>query len=515
MSNIREVIRILFNGGDLSYRSIGKVVGLSHNTVGRYDRIRKDKQVTMQDFEDMDDNALEAIFSARPTSISTQKTLPDFEYLHEQLKIRGVTLEILWQEYRQTYPDGYSYTHCTRLYKRWARKLNITMRQTHRPGEKLFVDYSGKRLPITNRETGEIKMAEVFVAVLGLSNMTYVEASHTQQVPDWLNSNKNALEYFGGVPSIIVPDNLKSAVLQHGNGTIKLNPHYVDFARHYGTVIIPARPKRPKDKAKVEGGVRIAQTWILAKLRNHVFFSVEEANIEIRKLLEEFNNRPFKKIKGSRQSHFDNIDKPALKVLPVEPYEYADWKIKVRVGLDYKVEYDKCFYMVPHILVDQYVDIRASAKTVEVIFKNRRVASHARLFEEGAFAVERDFMPLAHQKYSEWSPTRLMAWAQSVGDDTVRAFNFLLTNKRHPESGFRTCISLVELAKSYGLSRLDGAASVALQINSVTLSSIRSILRTGRDKSVIKTEQPDAAVPPTLLNVQSNYMHVRGQNYFQ
>jgi transposase len=511
MSSIREILRVLFSGG-MTYREIGSVIGISHNTVSRYDRLRIEKGVTLEQVEEMDDNSLDHCFNARPLSCDERRPLPDFEAWHMELKIRGVTLELLWQEYRTQYPSGYSYAHATRLYKQWARKLNLTMRQIHRPGEKLFVDYSGKRLPITQRETGEIFMAEVFVAVMGASSKTYVEASRSQQEQDWLQSNANALAYFGGVPAMIVPDNLKSAVIKNTKGLIKLNPRFVDFARHYRTVIIPARPKKPKDKAKVEAGVRIMQTWILAKLRHRVFFSLEEANVAIRALLEEFNAKPFKKIRGSRNALFEQLDRPALSALPPEAYEYADWKIGARVGLDYMVEYAGCFYMVPHNLVDQYVDIRVTATTVEVMFRNKRVASHVRLHNEGERAVNRDYMPASHQHYSDWSPTRLLAWAQSVGDATEKVFKHLLCTKSHPESGFRACVALVDEGKRYGLERLDAAAAVATQINSLTLSSIRSILRTGRDRlaSPASIDEMPIAEPVVI----PSHENIRGANYY-
>lgn len=511
MSTIREILRVLFAGG-MSYRQIGCVIGTSHNTISRYDRLRIEKGITLEQVDGMDDNTLDSCFNARPLSCDEGRPLPDFEAMHNDLKTRGVTVELLWQEYRAKHPNGYSYVHVLRLYNSWARKLNITMRQIHRPGEKMFVDYSGKRLPITNRETSEISMAEIFVAVMGASSKTYVEAGRSQQEPDWLLANANALTYFGGVPSMIVPDNLKSAVIKNSKGKVKLNPRFVDFARHYRTVIIPARPKKPKDKAKVEAGVRIVQMWILAKLRNRVFFSLDEANEAIRPLLAEFNARPFKKIKGSRAELFEQLDQPALKALPPEPYEYADWKVGARVGLDYMAEYEGCFYMVPYNLVDQHVDVRATANTVEVFFKNRRVASHVRLHSQGQRAINRDFMPASHQHYSEWSPTRLIAWGQSVGDATEKVISHLLAHKPHPESGFRACVALVEESKRYGLVRLESAAAVALQINSVTLSSIRSILRTGRDKvesMVSLSETP--TVEPTLVKPHQN---IRGANYY-
>lgn len=512
MSMIREILRVLHTGG-MSYRQIGALLGVSHNTIARYDKLRFEKNITPEKLSEMDDTTLEFCFNTRVLTGQENKPLPDFEQFHRELKIRGVTLEILWQEYRQKHAVGYSYTHIARLFNQWARKLNISMRQIHRAGEKLFVDFSGKRLPITNRDTGEVFMAEIFVAAMGASNKTYVEACQSQQIPHWLLANANALSYFGGVPAMIVPDNLKSAVLKNNRGNIQLNPQFVDFARHYGTVIIPARPKKPRDKPKVEGAVRIVQMWILAKLRNHIFYSIAEANAEIWRLLKEFNTRPFKKIKGSREELFRLIDQPALRALPPEPYEYADWKLNVRVGPDYVVEYQESFYMVPYTLIDRYVDLRATAMTIEVFFKNRRVASHGRSHKPGAVATEKAFMPVAHQHHSEWSATRLMAWGQSVGESMEKVIHHLLKEKTHPESGFRACIALVEEGKLHGLDRVESAASVAIQINSITLTSIRSILRTGRDKLRLVVSNDELRQPPD--STPQFHENIRGSEYYK
>jgi transposase len=446
------MVRILLVGG-LSYRRASEILGVSHITVRRYDKLIKERGFTMEQLELMDDAALDHYFNARSPTTNAQKTLPDFEYIHTELKIDGVTLETLWQEYRTEHSTGYSYTHFARLYKRWARKLNISMRQTHRAGEKLFIDYSGQRLPITDKANGTVWIAEIFVAAMGASYKTFAEASRSQQIPDWIQSCTNALTYFGGVPAMMIPDNLKSAVIKHTNKDIKLNAQYVDFARHNQTVIIPARPRKPKDKSKVEGGVRLVQMWILAVLRKHVFYSLAEANQVIRELLVIFNDKPFKKIRGTRAELFDKIDKPALRPLPAEPYEYADWKIGVRVGLDYMVEFNENAYMVPHNLIDQHVDIRATAIVIEIFYRNRRVASHVRLFTPGERAINPDFMPESHKHYSEWSRPRLIAYGQSVGESTEKIFRYLLDNKPHPESGFRSCVALVEEGKNYGLAR--------------------------------------------------------------
>lgn len=506
---IREMVRILL-AGSLSYRQASEILGVSHITVRRYDNLMKERGFSREQLDQMDDTALDHFFNARSPQRDNQRPLPDYEYIHTELKSEDVTLEILWQEYRTEHPTGYSYTHFARLYKKWARKLNISMRQIHRAGEKVFIDYSGRRLPITDKNTGSVWMAEVFVAVMGASYKTYAEASRSQQIPDWIQSCANALNYFGGVPAMMIPDNLKSAVITHTKKDIKLNAQYVDFARHNSTVIIPARPRKPKDKSKVEGGVRLVQIWILAALRKRVFYSLAEANEAIRELLVAFNDKPFKKIQGTRAALFEKIDKPALRPLPTQPYEYADWKISVRVGIDYMVEFNGCWYMVPHNLIDQQVDIRATAIVIEIFYRNRRIASHVRLFKPGERAVNPDFMPASHKHYSEWSSTRLIAWGQSVGESTEQIVRHLLDSKPHPESGFRSCVALVEEGKNHGLARLESAASVALQINSLTLTSIRSILRTGRDKVISDADN-------TQMESENIQMHenTRGPKYYQ
>lgn len=506
MSTLREVLRLLF-AKNLSYRGVGEAAGISHNTVRRYDFIAAENNLTFDLVEEMDDNKLHSIFYPKRGKPTETKQLPNFENWLDELKIKGVTLELLWQEYRQHNPDGYSYAHSTRLFGEWSLKLNTTLRMTHLAGEKMFVDYSGTRLKIYDPVTGEITMAEIFVAVLGASNYSYVEASKSQMIPDWITSNVNALIYFGGVPVMIIPDNLKSAVIYHTNFAVKLNPQYVDFARHYKTVIIPARSKKPKDKAKVEGGVRIVRTWILARLRHQVFHSIEEANVEIRKLLIEFNQKPFKKIKGSRLSRFESIDKPALKPLPHEKYEYADWKIKCRVGNDYTVEYEKVFYMVPHQLIGQYVDVRATTGAVEVFHSNKRVMSCPRSYREGDFVKDKSFMPDNHKNLSEWSRTKLSAWSQSVGDSTILAFQKLLYENPNPDNGFRTCVAIVQESKIVGVDRIESALGLALQIKSLNITSIRSILRTGKDIvhdcNLISENE-----------IQQTFEHIRGSHYY-
>lgn len=500
----------------MSFRKIGQLVGLSHNTIARYNAICKGLGLTSSIVDELSDEKLKGLFfSSRQQHKLNQKSVPDFEAWLNEMKIKGVTLELLWQEYRANDPDGYSYTHTLRLYKNWIKKLNVTLRQTHLAGEKLFVDYSGKRVPIVDPDTKQKWFAEFFVATLGASNYTYAEASPSQKIHHWIGSNVNALEFFGGVPKLIVPDNLKSAVVKNSKGDVVLNKQYIELARHYRTAIIPTRPGKPKDKSKVEGAVRIAQTWILAKLRHKIFYSVAEANESIKELLIEFNNRPFKKIEGTRLSRFDAIDKPALKPLPRERFEHADWKVNCRVGSDYCLEFDQAYYMVPSELIGQYLSIRATPLSIEIFFGSKRVASHSRSYKPGAIIQNTAFMPESHRNYKEWNISKLSAWAQSLGESTVRAFERLLIESSHTNNGMKTCIAIVnESARDgVGYERMENALALAMDLNSVTISTIRSILRTGKDKTYLKNRLE--VKPQSENEIKQSFLHIRGSDYFQ
>jgi len=375
MRSVREILRLKAEG--LSDRAIARSTRLARSTVGDYAGRAVAAGLSWPLPEGLTDTALEGLLFVRggPAAGVRRKPEPDWASLHRELRRPGVTLMLLWQEYRAAAPEGYGYSRFCELYDEWESRLSPTMRQVHPAGERLFVDYAGQTVELVDGRTGEVRTAQVFVAVLGASSYTYAEATWTQTLPDWIGANARALSFFGGVPRQIVPDNLKAGVLKANWYEPGLNPTYQDFATHYGTAILPARPRRPRDKAKVEVGVQVVERWILARLRNQRFFSLTELNGAIAMLLGELNGRPMRRLGVSRQQLFDELDRPALAALPIEPYVYAEWRQR-RVGLDYHVDIDGHYYSVPHRLLRQQLEARITARTVELFHKGERVACH-------------------------------------------------------------------------------------------------------------------------------------------
>jgi transposase len=379
------------------------------------------------------------------------------------------------------------------------------MRQSHRAGETLFVDYAGQTMPVVNPLTGEVHDAAIFIAVLGASNYTFAEATWSQSLPDWIGSHVRALAALGGVPQVIVPDNLKAAVTRGHRYEPELNRTYVDLAQHYGVAVVPARVRRPRDKAKVEVGVQVVERWILARLRHHTFFSLLELNTAIADLLVALNQRPFKQLPGSRQSLFESLDRPALRPLPAQPYEYAEWKL-VRVNIDYHVEVDGHYYSVPYSLVKQQLEVRLSAPVVEIFYKGTRVASHQRSPLKGRHSTVAVHMPKAHQRYAEWTPHRLVLWAAKTGEATARVVETILASRPHPQQGFRACLGIMRLGKSYGEDRLEAACQRAIRIGACSYKSIASILKHDLDRQPLPR-------PPAATTVIT-HDNIRGAQYY-
>ncbi|NOS95348.1 MAG: IS21 family transposase [Methylotenera sp.] len=502
MHKIRELIRLIFLK-ELSNRRIAESLKVSHNTVGRYRNTIEQQKITSALIAELNDTQLVSLFNPTRKKMCDSLSI-DWESIHTELQTKGVTLQLLWEEYRASQLTVPSYSHFTRLYKQWSKKLNITMRQAHRAGEKMFVDFSGKTVPI-HLPSGEILDAQIFVAVLGASGYTYVEALRSQVKRDWNETHVNAFNYFGGVPAIVVPDNLKSAVIRNGRHGVKLNDSYLNLARHYQTAIIPTRPRKPRDKAKVEGAVLLVQRWILARLRHFTFFSIEELNVQMQRLLTDFNHRQFKKRSGSRRSLFEQIDAPALKALPETPYEYSEWRINVKVGMDCTVEHERHYYSVPYALVGKQVDLNITSHTVEVFHKNQRVTSHQRSFDIGESTMIKAHLPDSHRHYQEWNPRRLLVWTQSIGQAAEMVFKMHL-DKPNSELAMRTCSALVEEAKLFGYARFESACERALAINSPTLVSIRSILHRNMDQH--------AHIPANNIFKLPLHQNVRGAHYF-
>jgi len=454
--------------------------------------------------EGLDDARLERLLYPPATPSSVQRPLPDWSYIHQEMKRKGVTLFLLWQEYKAQHQDGLQYSRFCTLYRKWQGKLNISMRQTHLAGEKLFVDYAGPTIPIVDRSTGEEHPAQVFIAVLGASNYTFAEATMTQSLEDWTGSHVRAFEFLGGVPKVVVPDNLKSGITKPCRYDPELNPSYAELARHYGVAVVPARVRKPKDKAKVEGGVLIVERWIMAALRNRTFFSLTEANAAIKELLTKLNNRPFQKLPGCRSSQFEALDKPALNPLPDKAWEFSRWKT-VRVGIDYHVEVDGYYYSVPYQLIQQQLDARITRSTVECFHKGKRVAVHP-ISDGRSHVTIPEHMPKTHRDYAQWSPERFIRWGRSIGAQTAIAANVIMSRRKHPQQGFRACMGLMSMGKKYGNDRLEAACNRAIITNCVSYKSIKSILKTGLDQQALPVMQQPQQTP--------EHDNIRGPGYF-
>ena len=374
------------------------------------------------------------------------------------------------------------------------------MRQTHKAGEKLFVDYAGQTVPIVSHVTGEIKTAQIFVAVLGASNYTFCEATWSQKLPDWINSHVRAFNFIGGVPTIVVPDNLKSGVTKACRYDPELNPSYQQFAAHYGTALVPARPLKPKDKAKAEVGVQIIERWILARLRHHTFFSLAELNVCIKALLEEVNNKPFKQLKGTRQQWFDSIDKPALLSLPKQAYQYTEIKT-VKVNIDYHLQYDNHLYSVPHHLVGEKLELHAKEYLIELYFHNNRITSHVRKYYPGMTTVP-EHMPVKHEKHHKWTPGRLMNWAKDIGDEVLVWVKTVLKQRQHEEQAYRVCLGLLNLSRSYPAERLNKACAIANKNSLYRLKHIKDILLSNQDQLLPESKESLQTLPQSHENIR-------------
>jgi transposase len=506
MRKIKEVLRLKCEH-DLSDRQIAKSCSISHSTVREYLSRARLASLSWPLDHALDDAALEnLLFPLRPASTPSQRTMPSMEYLFRELKRKGVTLHLLWYEYKQAHPGGYQYSQFCHLYRQWVKRLDVTLRQEHRAGEKLFVDYAGQTVPIIDPSTGEVIQAQIFIATLGASSYTYAEASATQDLPSWINSHVHAFNFFQGVPEILVPDNLKAGVTHPCRYEPDINPTYQDLAQHYGTTVIPARAGKARDKAKVESAVLVAERWILATLRNHTFFSVAELNKAIAQRVDELNNRRFQKLDTTRRVLFDTIDKPALRPLPDYPYEYAEWK-KARVNIDYHIEINRHYYSVPYQLIKAQVDVRVTSHTVEVLFKSSRIASHRRSYRPGGFTTLWEHMPKSHQRYLEWSPSRIIRWAGENGPKTKKLVTQIMDSRPHPEQGFRSCLGIMRLAKRYCPDRLENACARALAINGLSYKTVESILKNGLDQQPLIVEQTEDLTPGTHHNI-------RGRKYY-
>jgi len=528
---VKEVLRLKFELG-LENRQIARSCRIPHSSVGNYLSRAQAAGLSWPLPEDLDDEGLEGkLFPGGTPRPEGSVPAPEFASIHGELRrYKHVTLQLLWQEYKQVYPEGYQYSRFCELYARWKKKLDLVLRQDYRGGEKLFVDHAGKTVPITDPHSGKTREAYLFVAVLGASNYTYAEATERRDLAAWIGSHVRTLEFLGGVPRVTIPDNWKTGVrnpcfyepdlnptyrdwAEHYQTVViparvrkpDLNPTYRDWAEHYQTVVIPARVRKPRDKATVENGVLIVERWILAALRKRTFFSITELNQAIRELLVRLNERKFRKLDTTRVRLFEEVDRPALKPLPEEPYQFATWK-KVRVHPDYHVEVERHYYSVPYHYVHEQMEARIGEKTVEIFRCSRRIALHVRNFAAGRHTTLPEHRPPRHQNL-EWTSDRMIARGKAIGPATVGVLERVLESRPHPELGYRACQGIVRLGQRYSDERLEAACQRALTLNACSYRSIQSILSSGLDR------QP---VEPAEVSAAHNDLHtnVRGSTYY-
>jgi transposase len=516
MKKIKEVLR-LKNECNLSYDQIAKVCNISKGTVSNYLKLATLKNLKWPPPEDYDDYMLYKMLF-EPSVKKQDYVEPDLAFIHNELKKKGVTLHLLWEEYSDqilhnnitTQADNnsnkcYSYARYCHLYHEWCQSLRLSMRQKHLAGEKAFIDYSGQTIPIINRGTGEISAAEIFIGVLSASSYIYAEATDSQKLHNWIASQIRMLEYFGGVPEILIPDNLKSAVTTPCRYDPVINLTYSAFAKHYNVAIIPARSYKPKDKASVENSVLIVQRHILSHFRNVKFFSIEELNIEIKKFLVILNNKKMQKLNTSRLELFETVDKPALKTLPPTAFIHSDWYTK-RVGLDYHVEIEKHYYSVPNMLAKEKVDACVTSNTVEIFYNGKRVASHIRCCVQGGSSTDPSHLTESHKKYANQSPAIFLNWSNSVGIATHTIVNKNLDSK-NKYVAYKICSGIMSLAKKYGNLRTEKACTKALQLGVISYRDIKAILKNGTESQV----QTFAADIKDDLPTHEN---VRGATYY-
>jgi len=509
MRKIKEILRLKLDCG-ISEREISRSCQVSRSTVADYLRRAAAAKLTWTEASVLAESQLEErLFPTEHIPSSVKRPPPDCEYIYNQLRTYrkfNLTLSQLWLEYKEKHPDGYQYTQFCEHYWRWRKKLDYCMRQEHRGGEKLFIDYSDG-LSIVDALTGELTLTQLFVAVWGASNYTYTEATPSQTLPNWIGSHGRAFEYFGCAPRFLVPDNLKSGVSKACKYEPDLNPTYSDMAEHYGCAVLPARPRKPRDKAKVENGVLIAQRWILAVLRHRTFYSLAELNAAIRECLERLNTRPLHRAKKSRRELFESLDRPNALPLPQSWYEYAEW-YKAKVQLNYHIEVDHHYYSVSYRLLRERLDIRLTATIVEAFHRGERVAAHVRSYVKGGYTTLPEHMPPSHRYYAEWNPARFIQWAGKTGESTARLVEKILTTRPYPEQGYKACLGIINLTRDYDPVRVEAAARRALKFQTCSYRSMKAILSAGLDRQPDNGEQPGL---PGLLPHQN----IRGQDYYQ
>ncbi|BAV50299.1 transposase (plasmid) [Mesorhizobium loti] len=505
MRDIRTILR-LTHGEGLSVREIAERLEIGKSSVSTYLLRAREAGLSWPLPSGCDDDAkLERLLFGRAGRPPQDLSEPDWPLVAREMKRKSVTLTLLWQEYRASHPDGYGFTWFCERFAAFRHRTSAVFRNRHAAGAVMQTDYAGPTVPVIDPATGVIHPAQIFVAVLGASNLTFAFASSSQKLPDWIDGQVRALAFYGGVTKAIVCDNLKSGVAKALWFEPTLTATFAAMAEHYDTTILPTRSRKPRDKGKVEGAVLIVERWILARLRNRTFFSLAALNTAIAELLEDLNNRPMRHIGRSRRELFEEIERAALKPLPTTPFEYAEWK-SAKVHPDYHIEVDKTFYSVPHRLIGCTLQVRLTQRVVEIFHDHQRVASHVRRSQRSGHVTVNDHMPKAHQRYANTTPANLIGRATLIGPNAAILVERMMRDRPHPEQGYRSAMGILSLAPRYGSQRLDAACKRALTINAIAYSSVASILKSGLDRQQPQAEQ--AAPTPAHTNI-------RGRSYYQ
>lgn len=510
MSKIKEVLRLKYLN-KLSNRQIQTMTGVSRNSVANYIKRYIVLQIDLDELLNLSDADLEERFTTNRPNVSKKIVVslihPDWNKVKEELSKKGMTRALLYEEYKAKIPDLYSYSQFNRYYAKYTKQLNPSMRQVHYSGDKLFIDYSGLTMPITNQKTGEISKAQIFVTVLGASGYTFVHATSTQSTKHFIESHVQAFSFYGGVPNILVPDNLKAAVISHKKGVLRLNDSYKDMATHYGVAVEPARPYKPQDKSKVELGVKAIQRWILMRLRHHTFFSVDALNQEINLLIDGYNNKIIRRIGKSRTELFEILDKPQLHPLRANHYIFKVFK-RATVGIDYHIEIEGSGYSVPYIHLGKKVDATYSSTSVVISLDGEIIAHHPKLSQRYHDSTLLEHMPPDHQyQYEKWNPKRILNWAGTIGLNTTALMESIMQTRSHPTRGYKSCMAILSFSKTYGDSALEAVAGVAIELKSYKVASIESMLKT---KSYLLHNQHQS-----VNNVcMDQHENIRGSEYY-
>lgn len=504
LRKVREILRLAAEAG-LSKRQIARSLSVSPTTVGTCLRRAEAAGITWPLAEEMDEGALQALIYADEAP-EPEHPLPEMTYLRRELARKGVTLKLLWMEYEKEHPgDHYSYSHFCNIYRAWSKSIEVSMRQVHKAGGKTFVDWAGDGIPIVDPANGEIWKAPLFVAALGASSYTFARAYPSAESACWIDAHMRAFAFFGGVTEIVVPDNTKTAVTKACRYEPDINLGYAHMAAHYGCAVIPARARKPRDKAKVESAVLQAERWIVAALRNRIFFTVAEANLAIAEQLTWLNDRKMTGLDKSRRELWQELDRPALIPLPERPYEDGAWKPNVGVNIDYHIKVEHNIYSVPYQLAGKKVDVRLTARTLEAFSAGKRVASHVRLHGKGQVATDPAHRPASHAACLEWTPSRIESWAAATGPATAELAAAIMARWPHPEQGYRACLGVIRLGKRYGAERLEAACRRALATEEPGYKRVKNILASGLDQ-----EEPDSGERPPL----PAHTNLRGPGYY-